>query len=234
MAYAIIVAAGKGRRMAASRPKQYLLLNRKPVLYHTLSAVWACDKISGVWVAVAEDDLDHCKNFVLGRSLPGPVQLVAGGKTRQESVFNALLSLEKTAGHGDVVAIHDGVRPFIHPDHMANCIESAQKNGACILAIPASDTLKKVDSNGKIFQTTDRSQVWLAQTPQAFRFGLILKAHQKAREMGIQATDDAMLMEKLGLPVYVTPGSRNNIKLTTAEDLALANALIRIKHDSEW
>ena len=229
MAYAIVVAAGKGRRMAAPLPKQYLLLAQKPVLYHTLSAVWACKKVSGIFLAVAKNDMAFCKEKVLSLPLPGPVHLVAGGKTRQQSVFNALLALEKTAKPDDVVAIHDGVRPFVRPDQVDACIESAQKGGACILALPASDTLKHVDPDGRILRTADRSGVWLAQTPQAFCFGLIMDAHKKAARQGLRATDDAMLLEELGLPIYVAPGSRLNIKLTTAEDMVLARALARTR-----
>jgi 2-C-methyl-D-erythritol 4-phosphate cytidylyltransferase len=155
--------------------------------------------------------------------------VVPGGETRQASVYQGLLALEKAVDACDPVVIHDGVRPFVTREQIEACVSAAKQNGACILAVPAQDTLKQVKDDSTLIDTTlARHNVWLAQTPQAFTYALIRSAHERAHEDGVTGTDDAMLVERISHPVRVIPGSRMNFKITTPDDLALAEALAAI------
>ena len=142
-----------------------------------------------------------------------------GGKTRQESVFNAL----KACSNPDYVCIHDAARPLIKLENIKNCLKKAEKTGAAITAVKATDTIKKVDENGKITETPDRSKLWCVQTPQIFEYKTILSAHEKLA--GKSFSDDAGMLEFLGIPVYVDEGDYSNIKITTPKDILLAELL---------
>lgn len=224
MTAAIIVAAGKGRRMAGNVPKQYLPLNGTPVIGRTLRVFDACPQVDVLVLVVAKVDIEFCNSEILDRlSLRKRVLLAAGGSQRQDSVYNGLLrAAEALQTPEDLVAIHDGVRPLVTVDQVSACIRHAKASGACILGIPAFDTLKQVDAHRQVTATLNRETVWMAQTPQVFRHDLILSAHEQARRCCFVGTDDAQLVERLGSPVAILPGSRHNIKITTAEDLALA------------
>ena len=226
MVHAIIVAAGKGIRMSDSVRKQYIALDGMPMLSRTLGVFNRCDLIDRIIVAVPEDDVDFCRNEIIPAANMGkePI-LVIGGARRQDSVYNGLKTIETDDG---VVLIHDGVRPFVNPEHLVACIKGAQEHGACILGIPAFDTVKHVNAKNEIIQTQKRDTLWLAQTPQAFQLQLIKKAHEIAKQEGFMGTDDASLVERLGGVVKIIPGSRNNIKITNQEDLKLARALLQI------
>jgi 2-C-methyl-D-erythritol 4-phosphate cytidylyltransferase len=141
-------------------------------------------------------------------------------------VYNSLLA--ENYRPDDIVVIHDGVRPFLSHDRLTACITQARSSGACIMGIPVVDTLKRVDKNGDVEYTVQRAAIWQAQTPQAFVYHLLKSAHDDARRTGASATDDALLVERLGEKVKVIPGSLNNLKITTEEDLALAEAICRI------
>jgi len=229
MVAAIIVAAGQGIRMRESLRKQYLPLAGHPILAHTLMAIGKRDLVDHIYLVVPRDDFDFCRENVLS-VLDGfrNVELVAGGERRQESVCKGLQQIE---GGCSIVIIHDGVRPFVRKDQIDACIEGAGTFGACILGIPAYDTLKQVDNSGNIVATTPRDAIWLAQTPQVFHYDLIKKAHDQARLDGFQGTDDASLVERLGATVKIIRGSRSNIKITNKEDLDIARALIDKKLD---
>jgi 2-C-methyl-D-erythritol 4-phosphate cytidylyltransferase len=223
---AIIVAAGQGIRMGAPVRKQYLSLDGSPILSHTLRVFDRSPDIHHIYLVVPEGDMAFCRQSVLPpAALQKPLTLVPGGEARQDSVWNGLMAVGDLDG---VVAIHDGVRPFVTQDQLAACIRDAIRHGACILGIPATDTLKTVSADGIISGTLDRKNIWLAQTPQVFQYDLIRKAHERARKAGMTGTDDAMLLEKtLGTRINILPGSRNNIKITTPEDLFLAQALLK-------
>lgn len=224
-ANAIIVAAGKGIRMGGPIRKQYLEIEGLPVLSHTLRVFDSAADIQHIYLVVPADEFAYCRDQVMAPiSLTTPLTLVPGGSIRQESVWNGLMAVGQSI---DVVVIHDGVRPFITARDLSACIETAHAKGACILGIPATDTLKAVSDDGLIQKTVDRHQIWLAQTPQAFRYELIRAAHERARDAGTAATDDAMMLELSGKPVTIIHGSRRNIKITTQEDLLLARALIQ-------
>jgi 2-C-methyl-D-erythritol 4-phosphate cytidylyltransferase len=220
----LIVAAGLGTRMPGKVRKQYLSLGGRPVLSHSLAAFGACPDIGRVILVVPAADLAAvARDIVQPLKLDIPVDLVAGGKERQDSVYNGL---EKVPAGNRVIVVHDGVRPFIGPGQITACIRMAEQNGACILGIPVTETLKQVSPSGQIEATLDRRRIWLAQTPQAFRLALLKQAHERARQQGVMDTDDAALVERLGIDVSVLPGRKENIKITVPEDLALAEALL--------
>ncbi len=222
-ATAIIVAAGKGVRMQNTVPKQYLQLGGRPVLAHTLSAFEACQMVEHIYLVIPKPDFEFCNQTILPaikkRTI---VTLVAGGATRQASVYNGLLAIKCNT---DLVAIHDGVRPLVTPEMIAACIEGAHQTGACILGMPASETLKRANTDGFIEATLPRGAIWLAQTPQTFSYDLIRKAHEVARQAGNTGTDDAALVERIGHSIRIIRGSSSNIKITTPDDLSLAEAI---------
>ena len=227
VASAIIVAAGKGMRMNTGRPKQYLTIADRPVLSHTLQRFLNCRQVGIVYLVVPQADIEFCRDVVLEPFHPDkPIRLVSGGAERQQSVFNGLKAAEGQIEDG-LIIIHDGVRPLVQAKLIAECVRQAEKTGACIAGIPAYDTIKRVNHIEQITETVNRNGLWLAQTPQVFRYELIRKAHEKALAEGYTGTDDAGLVERLGHPVSIIPGSKANIKITTQEDLAVATALLQ-------
>ncbi len=224
MVSAIIVAGGKGIRMGGSVRKQYLTLGGCPILEHAVRAFATHDEIGRIFLVVPEEDADFCQENILSPlKLGNRAELVSGGKERQDSVYNGLLAVEE---RDDIVMIHDGVRPFVRHEQITACISGVREAGACIAGIPASDTLKYVNPSGHIEKTLPREGVWLAQTPQAFRHDLILNAHEAARRDGYAGTDDASLVERMGKRVKLITGSRFNMKITTPEDLGIAEAIL--------
>ena len=227
MVSAIIVAAGKGLRMKGGMRKQYLDLSGRPVLSHSVMTFDSCNLIDEIFIVVPEDEIDYCQNNILSLlDLKTSVNLVPGGARRQDSVYMGLQAIDKKT---TTVVIHDGVRPFIHPENLTACIFGAKEFDGCILGIPASDTLKRLNKSGIIESTIFREKIWLAQTPQAFRYDLIVKAHEAARRDGFTGTDDALLVERLGMDVKIIKGSKFNIKITTQEDLEVARAMFDIE-----
>jgi 2-C-methyl-D-erythritol 4-phosphate cytidylyltransferase len=224
MISAIIVAAGKGSRMNHPTRKQYLNLAGRPVLAHSVMVFDRCELIDKIFLVVPRDDIEYCrKNIVPLMELKNGLNLVSGGEQRQNSVYNGLQAIDKKT---DTVVVHDGVRPFIRPDELKSCILGARKFGACILGIPAGDTIKYVDKSGFIEETLARDSIWLAQTPQAFKYEWIMRAHETARRDGYTGSDDATLVERLGVDVKIINGSKNNIKITLREDLVIARAML--------
>jgi len=210
--------------MGSAVRKQYLEIRGLPIVAHTLRIFDRCPLVSRIFLAAPQTDFDFCRGRLLSSiDLHTPVDLVPGGEVRQASVWNGLAAMDADT---DVVVIHDGVRPFVTPEQVSACIREAATHGACILGIRATDTLKYVSDAGLITRTLDRKGIWQAQTPQAFRYALIVEAHARARREGICATDDASLLERMGTGIRIIPGSRNNIKITTPEDLQLAAALL--------
>lgn len=222
---AIIVAAGKGIRMNDSVRKQYIVLDGVPILKHTLKIFDSCQLVSQIILVIPKEDFDFCRNDILmPAKLQKNINLVAGGAERQDSVYNGLQIIKPDDG---IVVIHDGVRPFVRQAQLVACIKGAAEFGACIIGIPAFDTVKQVNAKNEIVQTHRRETMWLAQTPQAFRAKLITKAHEAAIQDGFIGTDDASLVERLGQNVKIIPGSRSNIKITSQEDLELARAILQ-------
>jgi 2-C-methyl-D-erythritol 4-phosphate cytidylyltransferase len=225
MVSVIIVAAGRGVRMQATLRKQYVSISGISILGHTLLAVDACDMIDNITLVIPKGDVEYCqKNIISSLKLHSRVHLVEGGDQRCDSVYNGLMALDKKT---QIVVIHDGVRPFIHSKQIKECIVEAKKTGACILGVPVSDTLKYVKKTGSIIKTLDRKSAQLAQTPQVFKYDLILKAHACAKKDGFNSSDDAQLVERIGKKVKIISGSRWNIKITEKEDLMFAETLLK-------
>jgi len=223
MVSAIIVAAGQGIRMKGTMRKQYLDLSGRPVLAYSIMTFDSCSLVDEIFLVIPKEDVEYCQKKILSLlDLNNQINLVCGGAKRQDSVYNGLQAINKNT---DTVVIHDGVRPFIQLEALKECILSSKKFGACILGTPASDTLKRVDKSDIIETTLSRENIWLAQTPQVFRFDLILKAHETARRDGYVGTDDASLVERLEEDVKIINGGRFNIKITKKEDLAIAKAM---------
>ncbi|VVS94384.1 2-C-methyl-D-erythritol 4-phosphate cytidylyltransferase [Desulfoluna spongiiphila] len=218
---AIIVAGGKGLRMGADTRKQYLELGGIPILVRTLRRFLACPQIDRIVLAAPADDFSFIQSDLFPL-LPERhrIVLAPGGAERQGSVYNALITLGPD--FEGLVAVHDGVRPFVSPEELRRVCEAGQRFGAAILAVPAFETLKRVGDEETIAGTLSREGLWMAQTPQVFRCDLLAAAHEQARENGVLGTDDASLVERMGVPVRVVTGSRCNIKITTPDDLDLA------------
>jgi 2-C-methyl-D-erythritol 4-phosphate cytidylyltransferase len=224
----IIPAAGLGTRMAGSATgkapaKQFTEINGVPVLVHTLRKFASAPEVSEIVVALRKLEADNFAPRLEGERLPKKVQIVEGGEHRQESVANALKAISAAAD--DLVLVHDGVRPFVDHDTIANVIEAASKHGAAIAAVPAVDTIKQVDRTAEgavVNATIPREHIVLVQTPQGFRFDVLQHAFEEATRDGFTGTDEASLVERMGHEVAVVMGSPRNIKITTPSDLELA------------
>jgi len=227
MVFAIVVAGGKGVRMRQSIPKQYLMLDGKPLIGHTLIAVDACKKIDKVILVIPPDDVNACDQMMDRLVLKKRPLPVAGGAQRQASVYNGLCAIDADARADDIVIVHDGVRPFVTPAMLNACIAGAGETGACITGIPAFDTLKRIDPGGYVQKTIPRKMIRMVQTPQAFEYGLLKSAHETALKQGFTGTDDAALVENRGIGVKIVNGSRFNIKITTEDDMVLARMFIQ-------
>ncbi|MCU0613612.1 MAG: 2-C-methyl-D-erythritol 4-phosphate cytidylyltransferase [Desulfobacterales bacterium] len=221
---AIIVAAGAGVRMKTPMRKQYLLLQDRPILAHTLSVFEKCSAISRIYLVVPEKDFDFVHTTILTCCCKKKeVILVPGGKERQDSVFNGLGALDDDDKY---IVVHDGVRPMILPKMIEDCLQGAFEYRACIMGLPARETIKQVNHDHFIQKTLSRDTLWLAQTPQAFEFDLLRRAHYQAKAENYHGTDDSSLVERLGIKVKMIPGNPCNIKITTPEDLLLAQSIL--------
>jgi len=222
---AVIPAAGQGRRMGAGVKKPFLLLGGFPVIHYTLRVMEESLLVDSVVLVVGPDEKERCRAMALS-SFSKVKIIVTGGEKRQDSVYNGLLALSPDTR---LVVIHDAARPFLCSAGLQAVVGAAETFGAATLAVPVKDTVKAAGENGFINQTLPRDSLWLAQTPQAFQYSLIVAAHRRAREIGYSCTDDAGLVELAGQPVRLVPGSYENIKITTPEDLIMAEALLRRK-----
>jgi 2-C-methyl-D-erythritol 4-phosphate cytidylyltransferase len=223
MNIAIIAAAGAGTRMASDRPKQFLLLAGTPVIIHTLKVFEQCESINEVIVVVPAAESAGFLSLAAKFGLRKVTRVVPGGATRAESVKRGLQAIR--AATAEIVAVHDGVRPFVTVEEVDAVVAAAQTNGAAILVAPVTDTIKQV-SDARIVQTLDRGELRRALTPQCFRYELLRQAYQAADDTDPSATDESVLLEKLGIPVSIIEGSPRNIKVTTAEDLVIAEAIL--------
>jgi 2-C-methyl-D-erythritol 4-phosphate cytidylyltransferase len=224
---AIIAAAGLGRRMQQDTPKTYLQLAGKPILIHTLEVFEKVPEVKEVLVVVHPEDLEFCQEEVIDPyPLKKVLRLVPGGKERQDSVYHALKVLKKEAVELDVILVHDAARPLVDPAQVRKVLAAARRHGGAILGIPCQDTLKRVNSRGEVVATVDRQELWQVQTPQAFQAALLWRAYQEAMERGFYATDEAALVEALGETVVVVPGTCLNLKITTPDDLKMAEAIL--------
>ena len=221
---AVIVAAGKGRRMGTEVSKQFLPLCGKEILAHSVEKFEKAEKIRDIVLVTGEDSLQDVREMAQEYGWKKIVAVVAGGKERQDSVWNGLQAVSDDT---DIVLIHDGVRPFVTEDILNHSIETAVEMGGCVAGVPAKDTIKVCNGENVAVATPDRSTLWQIQTPQTFQKDLIMQAYQKAKAEGFVGTDDASLAEYSGCPVKVIMGSYRNIKITTKEDLLIGEAFLK-------
>jgi 2-C-methyl-D-erythritol 4-phosphate cytidylyltransferase len=223
MNIAIIAAAGAGTRMASDRPKQFLLLAGTPVIIHTLKVFEQCESINEVIVVLPAAESAGFLSLAGKFGLRKVTRVVPGGVTRADSVKRGLMSIR--AATAEIVAVHDGVRPFVTVEEIDAVVTAAQTDGAAILVAPVTDTIKQVNDQ-RIVQTLARGGLRRALTPQCFRYELLREAYQQADINDPALTDESALVEQLGKPVSIVEGSARNIKITTAEDLAIAEAIL--------
>lgn len=221
---ALVPAGGLGVRLARPTPKQFLRAGGRPLLVLTARRLAVHPAIGALVVAVPAGWEGRARRLLAPLARRGRLTVVTGGATRQESVWRAL---QAAPPGGDLVLVHDAVRPFVTRQLVDAVLTAAAATGAALCALPVGDTVKRVQ-DGLVTATLDRAGLWTAQTPQAFRTALLREAHQRARRDGAAATDDAMLVERLGHPVRVVAGSDRNIKITTPADLRRARAWLRV------
>lgn len=220
------MAAGSGQRLGGSVPKQFQLLRGKPILAHTLLVFERCDLVGNIVVIAVEEWREFVSQQIVDRfNFSKVTKVVAGGKQRQDSVFAGLQAL---AGEAEIVAVHDGVRPFVSSEKLQEVILAGQKFGAAILAVPPKDTIK-IEKAGFVEKTPARDKLWCVQTPQVFKYDLLFSAYQKAFEHGVYLTDDAALVERLGGAVKIVEGDDHNIKITVPLDLKIAESILAEK-----
>lgn len=227
---AVIPAAGKGLRTGLSTPKQFLPLLGIPVWIHAVRIFEASPLIEEIIMVVPRDAHESCREAIEVHGLKKVSRMVAGGDTRQDSVW---AGLEQVSTEVEMVAVHDGVRPMLSDALLARTVRGCRGKEGCIPIIPFKDTPKRLSEGGTILSTLDRTGLVLAQTPQVFDKEILMEAYRRAYTDGIRATDDAALVERLGYPVRVVEGQWDNIKLTTAEDLQVAEALMKSRGPGE-
>lgn len=226
MNVAIVVAAGKGTRVGGNRPKQFLELGGIPVIIHTLRQFERCREINEIVTVLPAEEADSFLSFAKEFGLQKPMRAVAGGETRAQSVTRGLALI----GEAEIVAVHDGVRPFVTPEEIDQVVNAARASGAAILVAPVPDTIKEIKSD-RVIRTLPRADLRRALTPQCFRLEILKRAYQTLGEIeaaGSEVTDDSLLVERLGVEVVAIEGSSRNIKVTQQEDLVLAEAILSL------
>ncbi len=222
---AIVLAAGQGKRMHTKIQKQFLEIKGYPVLYYSLRCFQDSPLIEDIILVTGEESVLYCQKEIVDKyGFTKVTKVIPGGKERYDSVYQGLLACENS----DYVLIHDGARPFITEEILERGLTGAEETGACAVGMPSKDTVKIADESGYIAETPDRSKVWMIQTPQIFQYALIRNAHEsiRTREMS-NVTDDAMVVEQeTGIKVRLTEGSYQNIKITTPEDLGVAELFL--------
>ena len=224
MNVAIVVAAGKGTRLGGVRPKQFLELRGVPVIIHTLRQFERCQEINEVITVLPAQDTAGFESLTRQFELKKAGRAVPGGATRAQSVRNGLNAIDDA----HIVAVHDGVRPFVTSEEIDQVVAAAREKGAAVLTAPVADTIKRVQ-DGRIIETVSRAELRRALTPQCFRFAILKRAYETLDELestGSEITDDSLLVERLGVAVATVEGSGRNIKITDAADLAFADLLL--------
>lgn len=220
----IIPAAGFGERMGATIGKQFLLLQGRPILVHTLERFQACSMIDEIIVSTQRSSFPLIDEIRRKYSLTKVKDPVEGGERRQDSIANALRVVDRRS---EIICVHDAVRPFVHLKEITHSIETATYYGASIVAVRAKDTMKLAATDGRVEKTLNRSSLWSVQTPQTFKKQLLIDAYAHAEKFNITATDDSYLVEQLGHSPIIVEGSYENIKITTPDDLLLAELLLK-------
>jgi 2-C-methyl-D-erythritol 4-phosphate cytidylyltransferase len=220
---AIIVAAGSGTRFGSKTPKQFLQIAGKLLILHTLEKFENCNSIDEIILVLSENEIENFQKLAQNYQITKLKKIIIGGKTRAESVFNGLQAVNETC---EIVAVHDGARPLVSTEEIAQTIEKAKESGAACLAGMITDTIKEISADGKIIGTIDRNNLRRALTPQTFRVEILKKAFANA-DLSEIATDECFLVEKLGYEITIVEGNARNIKITTPEDFILAEKLLK-------
>ena len=224
MNVAIIAAAGQGTRMGGKRAKQFLELAGIPIIIHTLKRFEQCEVIQEIIVVLPAHESAEFLSLADKYGLRKLAKVVPGGITRAESVLRGLRAVRESTA--EIVAVHDGVRPFVTPEEITRTVEAARVHEAAILVAPVTDTIKEVERE-QVERTLNRGQVRRALTPQCFRYSLLCRAYEQADVLDPELTDDSVLVERLGTRVAIVDGSPRNIKITQPQDLAIAEVLLR-------
>ena len=220
----IIVAAGSGKRMRSAIAKQYIELKGRTILSYTIETFNNSENIDDIVLVTSSDAVDYVRREIIEKYGFDKVRtIVEGGAERQDSVYKGLKAVDSDT---DVVLIHDGVRPFVADKYIAELESIAMEFGGCVLGAPVKDTIKVCNSEGYITDTPKRETLWLAQTPQCFKYDIIMKAYEKAEKEGYRGTDDSMLAERLGIRIKMVKGDYDNIKITTPEDLYMGEVIL--------
>lgn len=225
---AIVLCAGRGTRMNSEVQKQYLLIKGKPVVFYSLYAFEKCPFIDEIVLVTGKEEIEYCRQEIVEKyGLKKVKSIVAGGKERYHSVFEGLKAIESC----DYVYIHDGARPFIDQELLQRACDSVHIHKACVVGMPVKDTIKIISPDSFAEHTPDRSTLWMVQTPQVFQYHLVLEAYKNIMQNpGVQVTDDAMVVEKMGqTKIKLVEGSYKNIKITTPEDLEIAEIFLKDK-----
>ena len=226
----VIVAAGKGSRMQSTVSKQFMILKNKPILAHTIEVFEQVQEVTEIVIVTGAADIERVNQYKNQYHWQKIKTVVPGGADRQESVYEGLKAISDEV---EWVLIHDGVRPLISPEAIKRVWAGARQTGAAVLAVPVKDTIKQVSESGEIVATPKRTSLRAIQTPQAFRRSLIQAAYEQAKEKGWQGTDDASLAEYMGHSVMTIEGDYRNLKITTPEDMAVAERLLQAETGSQ-
>ena len=220
----VIVSAGRGSRMKTDVNKQFLKIGDKEVIAHTIDEFYNNKNIGEIIIVVREDEKEFFQENIINKYGYKNIKIAFGGKERQDSVYNGLKQVDEKC---KIVLIHDGARPLVTNEIIEKSIECVKECNSAIVGVPVKETIKIVNEDNEVCDTPNRSTLWSIQTPQVFDYALIIKAHEKAKYDKYYGTDDSMLMEYLGYNVKVVEGSYNNIKITTPEDLKIAEEILR-------
>lgn len=224
---ALIPCAGQGKRMGGRVSKQFMEVDGRPLLAYTLAQFEQHPLIDNLVLVTREEDIDYCwQKVVKKEAFTKVTQIVAGGKERQDSVYQGLLALSEET---EWVVVHDGARPLISTAAITAVLKTALAKGAAIIGVPAKDTIKMLNPDLTVQETPPRELLWHIQTPQVFSRELLLRAYREAAEKGWQGTDDASLVERLGVKVHLVQGDYNNIKITTPEDFVFLQEILRTR-----
>lgn len=220
---AVILAGGKGTRIGGEISKQFIEINNKPIIYYTLKSFEKSDKIDEIILVLPKNEISYFRKHILSRFQFNISAIVEGGAERQDSVYNALRYIERC----DIVLIHDGARPFVDREIIEQGIKYAREFGAAAPGVTPKDTIKIKSNEGFSLSTPNREMLIAIQTPQCFRYNLIMDCHEKVKKNGDCVTDDTMVVEKFNNKVYIYEGNYKNIKITTPEDLILCNEFVK-------
>ncbi len=223
----IIAAAGMSNRMGSKINKQFIVIDNKPILAHTIEKFEACKYVDEIVVVSKENEVEYCRKEIVRKyGFRKVTNIIKGGKERQDSIYNGIMALNERT---DIVLTHDGARPFVRMESIIDGIKGALEFGACVIGVPLKDTIKVIEEENKVHHTPNRDLLWAAQTPQCFKINLLKEGYEYAISEGILGTDDSSLVEKKGYPVKMIMGTYDNIKITTPEDLVVAESIVKDK-----